>query len=595
MKIPEHIIEEIKNKLSMYDVVSEYVSLQKKGSRLWGLCPFHNEKTPSFTVDEEKGLYYCYGCHKGGSIFNFIMEMESLGFVESVKLLAQKADLEISLQGEEDDNRNKEIDALYELYKRLHESFHYILKENDAASDVRAYLAERKISENEISNFKLGFVPDDKKWLYRFLKKKNYSESFMEKTGLFSKKYPAYSLFTGRLIIPIIDNRNRVVAFGGRALKDDSFAKYINSPETPIFKKRNILFGINIALPFIRKEKYAILSEGYFDVIALHSIGYKTAVAPLGTAFTHEHAQFLKRFCSRVLILFDQDTAGIDAAVKTMPILEEFEFTYQVITLPEGNDPADLVKEEKSETLKKCLKYPINGFEYLVKTLVNSYDVNLPEGKESVFQELLPVIKNTNSEIRKDEYLRRAAETLRLDVRVIYDDFNRRRKPDKRNSFSRAANLEQGKEKKIKRNAELYIMTAFYADPKLFRKFRNELHYEMLNDEFSKDLYVNLEDAFRNGIQDIDIIISRINNPDLRNFIIAELESSKYASHLEQIIQDGINSIKRKELMQKRRDIVQKIAQLEKKSDSGSVNEIQELLFEKKFLDEEIEKIRKII
>jgi DNA primase len=332
--------------------------------------------------------------------------------------------------------------------------------------------------------------------------------------------------------------------------------------------------------------------------MALHAAGIRTAVAPMGTAFTKEHAQVLKRYCSEITIVFDQDNAGIDAALKAMPVLEEYEFSITVAVLPEGKDPADLLQQNDLETLKKCINFTRNGFQYLVETLVKRYDVNLPEGKESVFQNVLPCINAASSEIRKNEYLRTAAEVLGLDEHVIYDDFNRRKKQaGKRTAAAyQSAGGENSKKAdagiSIHSNPELYLLSALYYAPSLFKKFRTMLPYELLADKTAKELYTHLEDSYREGIKDIDIIISRLDNVDIQNFIVKELESDKYRDNTERIIRDGIAMLRSGKLIRKRKDIVKRIQSLEECQDAESVKTVQNLLFEKKYLDEEIEKIR---
>lgn len=324
MRIPDTLLEDIKEKISLQDVVSEYVTLTQKGSRLWGLCPFHTEKTPSFSVDDQKGLFYCYGCRKGGSVFNFVMEMEQMTFIEAAKILAEKANVELpDDRGDSQayDQAADEQKVLSELYQRLRESFHHILLHQQQARPAREYLASRGISDEMISRFQLGYVPKQRNWLHQFLRKRHYSDEFLQKTGLFSQKYPQISMFSGRLIFPITDRRGRVVAFGGRALEDQSYAKYVNSPETVIFHKRKTLYGLHESKQGIRESGQLILAEGYFDVLALHQAGFPFAAAPLGTACTEEHGYEIKRHAKKVLLMFDQDSAGIDAMIKTLPIL----------------------------------------------------------------------------------------------------------------------------------------------------------------------------------------------------------------------------------------------------------------------------------
>ena len=289
MRIPESLIEEIKEKSDILSIVSEYSALKKKGDRYWGCCPFHNEKTPSFSVRPEQGMYYCFGCHKGGSLFNFIMEIEGLSFIEAVRFAAEKTGVILPENSNETEEEVVQRDSLKDLYKRVAGSFHYILMNNDQASTTRQYLADRGIHEETIVKFQLGYAPDDPKWLHGFLKSRNYSEDFLAASGLFSRKYPQWSLFSNRLMFPIYSNQGEIVAFSGRTMGSDPKApKYINSPDTPLYNKSKLLYGLWQSREGMRKTREFYLCEGNVDVLALHQAGISTGVAPLGTALTED-------------------------------------------------------------------------------------------------------------------------------------------------------------------------------------------------------------------------------------------------------------------------------------------------------------------
>jgi DNA primase len=308
MRIPEHTLSEIQNRLDAAEVIGEYVSLQKKGGRYWGRCPFHQEKTPSFCVTPEKGFFYCFGCHKGGGLIQFVMEIEKIPFLDAVEMLAKKAGVEI--QREEGEQGGVKRETFLELNKRLAGSFHWLLCESPLAEDARAYLAGRGIGEDEIRSFQLGYAPADREWLKKFLKTKSYSDDFLAKTGLFSDSSGGKAaLFANRIIFPIANARGETVAFGGRALSE-GVPKYLNSPETQYFKKGENLFGIDKALPEIKKTGASVLVEGYMDVLAMHRAGVSNCVAPLGTALTELQARFMKRYARNAVLVFDGDEAG---------------------------------------------------------------------------------------------------------------------------------------------------------------------------------------------------------------------------------------------------------------------------------------------
>jgi len=332
-KYSESVIESIKNRLTVSEVVSQYVTLTRKGDRFWGLCPFHHEKTPSFTVVDEDGFYKCFGCGKGGSIFNFVMEMEHVGFSEAVEILAKKAGIELKKETEGEKKEYSKQKAIEELYNRLSKTYHLILLSHPQAQGAREYLEKRKVSQQTIEKFQLGYAPDDPKWLYGFLRKNNYSDEVLKESGLFSKNYEQLPLFRNRIMFPIRTWQGNCVAFGGRDLSGESRAKYINTPETVIYSKRHVLFGFYESLPAIKEKKEITLCEGNFDVVSLHQAGLTYAAAPLGTAFTEEQAKLIKRYCNKVNLLFDSDSAGQNATAKALLICQKLDLTNFVVKL----------------------------------------------------------------------------------------------------------------------------------------------------------------------------------------------------------------------------------------------------------------------
>ena len=321
MRIPEEKLQEITEDIDVIAVVGQYVTLQKQGRKYIGLCPFHNEKTPSFNVDPEKKFYYCFGCQKGGTIFNFLMEIEKLSFPEAAKRLAQKSGVTLDLKGGEEVFNDKWL-SLRELYSRVSGSFHYLLGEKPEAAEGRAYLEERLVSPAMIDRFELGWAPKERYWLFNFLRKKNYSPEFLKESRLFSEKNPKASFFWNRIIIPIRSSSGQVIGFGGRTMGGEG-PKYINSPESRFFKKRKNLYGLDQAISGIRKTGEFILTEGFFDVIAFFQAGIERAVAPLGTAFTEEQAKVIRRYAAKGVIVFDGDEAGIRATSKAIQLCEE--------------------------------------------------------------------------------------------------------------------------------------------------------------------------------------------------------------------------------------------------------------------------------
>ncbi len=581
MKIPEAKLSEITGKLSISEVVADYVDLTMKGSRYWGLCPFHTEKTPSFTVDDEKNLFYCFGCHKGGSMFSFVSEIEKISFPEAVTKLAEKAGVHLPSDTTYSAQEDKKFTAMMELYSRLMKSFHFVLREKNSAEEARKYLSERGIELHTQEVFQLGYVPDDRYWIYTFLSKKNYSDSFLAESGLFSKKNNKISLFSNRIMFPVIDTRGNTVAFSGRQLGTFG-GKYINTPETFFYRKREMLFGLFTAVREIRKRKEFVLVEGNFDVCALYQAGIPNTVAPLGTAFTEAQGKLLRRYARKALIFFDDDSAGVNATLHAAIILENLAVETAVIKPVGGDDPADILKKQGPEALNKLLKYPINTFEYIVERAVGLYDTETPEGKRAVFEFVAPYISSMESAITREGYLKDLAETLQVNVQAVQNDFSTVKRgsvpvPDKRDAV------------RFHVSPDLYFMMAVAARVSVFSKVRNELTIDDFVDEGARNLFIAMEDLFRRDELTLDYLMERIDNEQLKERINEKVLSGEFDVNFEGIIADGVHSIKRRSLESKREKVV---LELNKAEIDGNFADVKQLLSEKIYLDEELNKVK---
>ena len=377
MRIPESTLSEIQNRLDLAEVIGEYVTLQRKGGRYWGLCPFHQEKSPSFTVTPEKGVYYCFGCHKGGGLFQFVMDVEKIEWRDAVELLAKKAGVEIP-QGDAGGEGAKR-EALLELNKRVAGSFHWLLREGAQAEAARTYLESRGVSKEMVDSFQLGYAPPEREWLHRFLKQKSYSDEFLAQTGLFTQasRGGMGTLFTNRVMFPIANARGETLAFGGRALGDVQ-PKYLNSPETAFFRKGENLFAIDKAAAAIRSAGAFVLVEGYMDVLAMHQAGIANCVAPLGTALTEPQVRLLKRYAQKGILVFDGDDAGQKASMRAIEMLERQDLIAQVVVLPDGQDPADFVQKGEAAKLRELLERPLDSFRYLTARALAARDLAEP-------------------------------------------------------------------------------------------------------------------------------------------------------------------------------------------------------------------------
>ena len=584
MYIPENVIKEISDRIDIEDVIGSYVSLKKAGRYYKGLCPFHSEKTPSFTVTPDKGMYFCFSCKKGGNVFTFLMEVEHMTFPEAVEYLAAKAGIDIeylkaSGNPEEESLRKKLID----LYEKVSGSFNYILEKSSSGSEALSYLKERGVTDESISKFRLGFAPSDRYWLRKFLKEKSYSSSFLDDSGLFSRKYRDISLFSGRVIFPIFSKHNSVIAFGGRAL-GDNMPKYLNSPESEIFKKSSELYGLNLAMKEIRKNDFVYIVEGYMDVIAMNQGGVENVVAPLGTALTESHAAVLRRNCTKVVLLFDGDEAGLKATEKGAYICEKGKLACDVIILPKNADPADILKKDGAEALKKYLKYPINCFEFLLKKYIENCDTGRPDEVTALLNRLFPFVDTQDSEVNKTGRLKTVAEYLDMDYRPVYEDYRRYTAGEKKTS----RNLINNKAEIIV-SPELYLMLAVLDNFDYFYLVREEFEIDDIIERYARELFIILEDCYRNRSFSADHVLDRIKEPDFKNFIAKKMTSEEFSVNSEQLIKDSIIVVKLKNLKTKRQDIEKQICRA---GSSADPYEIDKLIAEKLYFDKEIDKLK---
>jgi DNA primase len=613
--IAESTIQELNDKLDAVAVVGDYVRLEKRGGRYWGLCPFHNEKTPSFTVDPDRKMYYCFGCSQGGGIINFVMEMDKLSFPEAVETLAKRLGIEVAYEhtgtGGKDGGKNLRLEELAELYRRVAVSFHHLLMQKEEGKGALDYVLSRGIEREVLERFRLGYAPRDRSWLFRFLSAKGYSEAFLDSSGLFSKNYPRMAFFANRLIFPIADRQGRTVAFGGRFLEEERASpgtgsqgpKYLNSAESELYKKRETLFAVDLALPEIRRTREVYLAEGYMDVIALHQAGIPNAVAPLGTAFTGEQARLLRRWAERLYLIFDADDAGQNAAIKAILTGRENGLVCAVVDLRENKnggdpelkkmkDPADILKQFGGEILQNRVKNSILDFEYFIKRSKSLFDPSRVEGKAGAVAFLFPYMETLDSEVSREACIRDIAGAFGADPQAVRDDYHRYRgrNPGKesRGDVSGAAGTGP-----VRMNDELFLLTAAAANAGLYPKLRSALSIEELEDPNAKELFIALEEWFRNGGLGIDDLLSRISGDPLRQFVVQRGATEAFAVHPEQLISDGIRRIKQKRLERRRAEIVSEL----RIAGNGGREEgagLENLLAEKMFIDTELRRFKEV-
>ena len=513
MAFPEAFLDELIARNPIEDVVSQYVNLKRSGSNLFGLCPFHGEKTPSFSVSPDKGIYYCFGCHKGGSVINFEMEIEGLSYPDAVRALAKRAGLEVP-EDEQYQSRYRQQERLWALHKEAARFFHSRLYAPIGANALQ-YATGRGMPKSILTKFGIGYAPDSWTDLVDYLRSKNYTDQELRDSGLVTvsqKNGNLFDRFRDRLMFPIIDVRGNVIGFGGRIMNssDKSAAKYLNSPETLIFNKRKNLFALNLA----KKSKlgYLILVEGYMDAIALHQYGFDCAVASLGTALTEDGANLLSRYTEQVVLIYDGDEAGQNATQRAIPILEKAGLQVKVLKMRDAKDPDEYLKKFGADRFRILLEESANRVEYQLNAILKKYDLRDDEQKVQYLQESAGLIGSLSSAVQREVYGGRVAEAagisedaMRLEVnRALKRRTYQEKKKQEKIDLSPARNL-QPKEKSIRYSnlrsarAEEMIIAQVLREPALFAQIP-DLQPELFSSEFLGRAFRQLRDRYHQGL-----------------------------------------------------------------------------------------------
>ena len=444
MRYSEDIIEEVRSRSDIVDIIGEYVKLQKKGSSYFGLCPFHHEKTPSFSVSRDKQMYYCFGCHAGGNVFNFLQEYESYTFPESVEYLAERAGIALpKVEPSAEEKRLADMKSQIMEVHRVAANYYYRqLYQPDGEKGLQYFLS-RGLDLATMRKFALGFTTKKSDGLYTYMKEQGFRDEILKKTGLFTydETKGAFDRFWNRVMFPIVSERGRVIGFGGRVMGDGE-PKYLNSPETEIFNKRRNLYGISFAKRSRRKS--LILCEGYMDVIALHQAGFDNAVASLGTALTEEQTKLMAKHVKDVYLIYDSDLAGTDAAVRALPMLEEVGIVGHVVQLAPYKDPDEFLRAQGAAQFEQRLKEATSGFMFQLRVKQRDYQMNTPDGKSRYVNEAVEMIV-AKFEHRVDQEIYANALSIDIDVkkedimekidgtrRVAIDERTVRRRSDRR-------------------------------------------------------------------------------------------------------------------------------------------------------------------
>lgn len=568
MRYSEELIEEVRSRNDIVDVISGYVKLKKSGSNYFGLCPFHNEKSGSFSVSPSKQMYYCFGCGAGGNVITFIMEYENYTFMEAVRMLAERAGIELPQMEETPEERKSrdirsqllEINKLAAVYY-----FHQLRGQN--GSTAMNYLKKRELGDETIQRFGLGYSSMYSDDLYRYIKSKGYKDDILKESGLFTYgDGKVTDKFWNRVMFPIMDMNNRVIGFGGRVMGDGK-PKYLNSPETKLFDKSRNLYGLNIART--SRKPNIIICEGYMDVISLHQAGFNQAVASLGTALTSGQASLMKRYTDQVLITYDSDGAGVKAALRAIPILKEAGLTTKVINMKPYKDPDEFIKGLGAEAFQERIDKAQNSFMYEISAMEQNYDLTDPDSKTRFFNEVAGRIVGFEEELERNNYIEAVADKYMVSMdalKAMVGNYGNRvgivkDRPDSRRTSSSHKEKEDGISQ-----AQKILLTWLVQDMSLYPKVAAYLSPDDFIEEPFHDVAVRLYEQLDNGQINPAAIISAFDDGETQKKVASifnrELAEELSDSERERALNQTVKKIKKNSLDIKSRSVTD-VAQLQ--------------------------------
>lgn len=586
MYYSDELIEDIRMKNDILDVVSGYVKLQKKGSSYFGLCPFHNEKSPSFSVTPSKQMYYCFGCGAGGNVYTFVMQYENYDFVEAVKMLAERAGVELPEESNDAESRRASDlrKTLLEINKKAAYFYFYKLKQEDGKTGYR-YLSGRQLSDETIKKFGLGYAGKYRDELYRYLKKEGYEDNVLRESGLitFDEARGVYDKFFNRVMFPIMDVNSRVIGFGGRVMGEGE-PKYLNSPETRVFEKSRNLYGLNIART--TRKPYMIICEGYMDVISLHQAGFQNAVASLGTAFTSGHASLLKRYTQEVMLSYDSDGAGVKAALRAIPICKAAGLRVKVINMKPYKDPDEFIKNLGQEAYEERIQTAQNAFFFEISILEAQYDLKDPESKTLFINELAKKLLTFEEKIERNNYLEAVAEKYHIgfaNLESLVNKFGLQMDP----VAERQDEPERGKKKLNSDSAgeqwQKLLLTWLIEKPNIYPQIKKYITVEDFNEGVYKTVAIHLFEQLEQN---------KLNPAQILNIFQNQEEQGKAAALFNTKVEALEGKLEEEKAV---KDIVLKVKQhsiehLNKTSDSSDMAGLQRILEGKSIL-QELEKL----
>lgn len=571
-RIAEQSVESVLRASDIVSVVQGYgVRLRGSGSSYMGCCPFHSEKTPSFSVSPDKNLYYCFGCRAGGNVISFVREMEKCSFTEAVEILAKKAGIALRYEeGAPVEDEGARLRKEYtELYTRMAGTFHFLLTRTEQGAFALAYLRSRGISDATAEKFNLGYSPADRAWLRSFLEEKSFSAAFLDGSGLFTRRNPRAALFADRLMFPICDRNGSTVAFGGRWLDRgiplregaQKPPKYMNSGDLVQFQKGETLFAFHLAKSAIRRERRVVFCEGYMDCIAYHQCGVEYAVAPLGTALTEAQLRLVSAGLDEAFLSFDSDGAGQAATRKAVLLCRSKGIPARVIRLRGGKDPAEIMQKFGAAFLVEAVEGAVPDFDWLASSLFEANGGGSPESLSRVEAGLFEYADALGSEVERESVLSRIAGRLGIREEAVRTDFaNRGRLEERIASYSVLRGIRDAQSAGISLDAEIRAVFSVVANLSLFPIMGAELTEADFENPLARLLFGVLSECAREGSLSLGVLQGKVGNDELWRMLTESVVRGEFAENAEQSVRDSVKTLRLRSLS-RRRDLLQRMIQ----------------------------------
>lgn len=571
MYYSDEIIEEVIGRNDIVDIISGYVHLKKKGSNYFGLCPFHNEKSPSFSVSQPKQMYYCFGCGAGGSALTFLMQYENYSFKEALEALADRAGVKLPEEGRTVRERRQELlkSKILEINKLAANYFYYQLR-REQGKGAYIYLCNRGLKEETMKGFGLGYANKYSDDLYRYLKQKGYDDETIRESGLMNvdEKHGMYDKFWNRVIFPIMDVNNKVIGFGGRVMGEGS-PKYLNSPETKVFDKGRNLYGLNRARR--SKRNHQILCEGYMDVIALHQAGFDQAVASLGTALTHGQASLMKRYTEEVLLTYDSDEAGTKAALRAIPILREGGIITKVIHMEPYKDPDEFIKHLGAEEFEKRIAKAENSFFFELRILEQGFQLKDPQEKTKFHNQVAKKLAQFEEEIERENYLQAAAEKYHIgfeQLRRLVNTYVAKEQWTKEAPKPKSGMTKKKEKPEGRSQSQKLLLTWMMEEPNIYPVIRGYIGPEDFTENLYKTVAQQLFDQLEQGDINPGAIMSHFEGEEEQREVASmfhtHLEELNSKTEREKALKDLLIKVKKYSLEQKTKDASEGLKGIEK-------------------------------